>query len=87
VLWGHYSSPGVFGYNDHWNIRHADNVGCGSAWAACPECPESMEKITVGEVVSAIKEIMDNGRHIISRKGNKRPAFRMVGATAQGAEK
>jgi hypothetical protein len=87
VLWGHYSSPGVFGYDDHWNIRHVDNIGCGSAWVECSECPESMEKITVDEVVTAIKELMDNGRHIISRKGNKRPAFRMVGSSPKGAEK
>lgn len=86
VLWGHYSSPEVFGYTDHTNIRHSDGIGCGSVWVKCEECPDSMNAITVDEVVSSIKELIKDGRHNTSRRGYKRPVFRMVGETAQGGE-
>ena len=87
VLWGHYSSPDIFGYNEHTNIRRADGIGCGSAWVKCEECPESMDRITVDEVVTSIKELIENGRQNISRRGNQRSVFRMVGKTAEGSEK
>tara|TARA_R110000751_G_scaffold10671_6_gene38672 strand:- start:7229 stop:8116 length:888 start_codon:yes stop_codon:yes gene_type:complete len=87
VLWGHYSSPQIFGYTDHINLRHANGLGCGSAWSDCDECKPSMEKITVEEVIASIKEIIKNGRYISSRKRHKEPAFRMVGGSTKGSKK
>lgn len=86
VLWGHYSSPAIFGYNTQTNLRHASGLGCGNTWSDCDQCRPSMEKITVDEVVESIKELVKNGRHISSRKGHKESAFRMVGGSAQGGE-
>ena len=87
VLWGHYSSPEVFGYTDHVNIRHEDGIGCGSAWIECRECNLSMLKISVDEVVQNFQELLDDGRDKIGRKGADRPIFRMVGETAEGNKK
>lgn len=87
VLWGHYSSPGIFGYDDHINIRQAQGIGCGVTWDECPECQKSMDDITVDEVVEAIKGLIENGRHQISRDEGDKQIFRMVGSSPQGQEK
>lgn len=87
VLWGHYASPDILGYTDHSNLRHSEGAGCGNTWNECPECSVSMGKITTEEVVEAIKGLMNNGRHIVSRKGNKGSVFRMVGASTKGGQK
>ena len=87
VLWGHYTSPDILGYDDQTNIRHADGNGCGNTWNECPDCQESMHNIKVDEVVEAIKKVISDGRYSHSRKARDRSIFRMVGATAQGAEK
>tara|TARA_Y100000310_G_scaffold160700_1_gene160540 strand:- start:5081 stop:6025 length:945 start_codon:yes stop_codon:yes gene_type:complete len=86
VLWGHYSSPQVFGYNDQVNLRHEDGLGCGYVWKECRECNESMLKISVDEVVDSFKELLHDGRDKISRKGADRPIFRMVGEAVKGKE-
>ena len=59
VLWGHYSSPEVFGYKEHQNIRYSDGRGCGSIGVECPECPKSMENISVREVVDNLKKMYE----------------------------
>jgi hypothetical protein len=87
VLWGHYSSPQTFGYDDQTNLRHDDGIGCGITYKECRECNESMLKISVDEVVDSFKELLTNGRDKISRKGPDRPIFRMVGETSEGGEK
>lgn len=86
VLWGHYSSPDIFGYDDHTNIRHADGIGCGCTFKECPDCEQSMHDIKVDEVVEAIKRIISDGRHQDSRATRNRPVFRMVGEAPQGEE-
>lgn len=87
VLWGHYSSPEVFGYTDQTNIRHETGLGCGYAWKECGECNSAMLKITVDEVVDAIKGLINDGRDKVSRKGADRPIFRMVGSASEGTKK
>jgi hypothetical protein len=87
VLWGHYTSPDILGYDDHINIRHAKGIGCGKTYLECPECLKSMHDIKVDEVVEAIKGLMKDGRHHISRENRGRPIFRMVGETPEGQKK
>ena len=87
VLWGHYTSPDILGYDDQINIRHAEGIGCGYTFVECEECQKSMHDIKVDEVVEAIKGLIENGSHQISRKTRDRPIFRMVGATPEGQKK
>lgn len=87
VLWGHYTSPDILGYDDQTNVRHAKGIGCGSTYVECPECQKSMHDIKVDEVVEAIKGLMKDGRHHISRANRNRPIFRMVGETPEGQKK
>lgn len=49
VLWSEFIAPEFTGYAMHENIRHAGRA-CGSRFD-CPGCKESMEKITVAEVL------------------------------------
>jgi hypothetical protein len=87
VLWGHYTSPDILGYDDHENIRHAEGLGCGYTWKDCPDCQESMHDIKVDEVIEAIRKVIRDGRYIHSREARDRSIFRMVGSTAEGQEK
>jgi len=59
VLWGHYSSPTTFGYEDQVNLRESDrmSLGCGTTYGECPECPKSMAAITVPQVLKALVAI------------------------------
>ena len=84
VLWGHYSSPEIFGYDAHINIRRSTGIGCGTTWHECGECQKSMHDIKVDEVVEAIKGLIENGSHQISREDGRHNIFRMVGATPEG---
>ena len=87
VLWGHYSSPEIFGYDEHINVRHAEGIGCGITFDECALCQSSMNDIKVDEVVEAIKGLIENGSHQISRENRERSVFRMVGSTPQGQKK
>jgi len=87
VLWSHYTSPAVLGYDDQVNIRHADGDGCGTIDKPCEECGVAMDKITVEEVVGSIKELINEGRHKTCRQGPDRPVFRMVEPSAEGGQK
>lgn len=86
VLWGHYSSPAVFGYDVHYNVRAVDNVGCGSTWVECEECHAAMEAVSVDQVVEQVKEMLKDGRDKTRDEGSDGPIFRMVGATPEGQE-
>jgi len=55
VLWGGLAPPGILGYAAHKNICHADSW-CGLS-APCNHCKDAMGKITVDEVVEAIREV------------------------------
>lgn len=56
VLWSEFISPEFTGYASQVNIRHAGEA-CG-ARTPCSTCRASMEAISVGEVVAAIKEVV-----------------------------
>jgi ADP-heptose:LPS heptosyltransferase len=56
ILWSHFITPEVTGYDLHRNIRHAEGW-CGMR-VHCEECAKSMERITVTEVVTNLKEIL-----------------------------
>jgi hypothetical protein len=87
VLWGHYTSPDILGYTDHWNLREAKGSGCGTTYGNCDECPGSVDKILPMDVIDAVKELINEGRHKASRQGFQRPTFRMVGETSEGGQK
>jgi hypothetical protein len=53
VLWGHFTSPTILGYDDHINIRQATGNGCGKT-EKCRICLESLDGISVSSVVDAI---------------------------------
>jgi ADP-heptose:LPS heptosyltransferase len=53
VLWGGLAPPRILGYDGHTNICHADRW-CGSNFE-CAHCKEAMERITVEEVIDAVK--------------------------------
>jgi len=54
ILWSEFISPEVTGYSSQRNIRHA-GTPCG-ARLSCTGCYDSMQRITVDEVLTAIKE-------------------------------
>ena len=56
VLWGHYSSPSLFGYPDHTNVRAAgyDGLGCGTILNRCAECQRSMSELSPAAVAGTI---------------------------------
>jgi hypothetical protein len=56
ILWSHFIAPEVTGYSMHRNIRHAEGW-CGMR-TKCPQCAESMARITTTEVVANLKEIL-----------------------------
>jgi ADP-heptose:LPS heptosyltransferase len=56
ILWSEFTSPGVVGYGSMVNLRHAGNP-CGMR-VNCPGCAAAMNKITVAEVVAALKGIL-----------------------------
>lgn len=61
VVFGGYISPTVTGYETHTNLYIADEkypLGCGYV-TPCEHCREAMSKITVEEVVNAVKEMVD----------------------------
>lgn len=56
ILWSEFISPEITGYAMHRNIRHAGKP-CGNR-LDCDGCRQSMEAITVEEVVENLKEIL-----------------------------
>jgi len=57
VLWSHFISPDITGYQTQKNLRHA-NGWCGMR-VDCPTCRASMEAITVDEVAQALREVLN----------------------------
>lgn len=60
VVFGGYISPSVTGYARHTNLYTPDDrypLGCGTV-TPCEHCREAMNKITVEQVVSAVKEMV-----------------------------
>jgi hypothetical protein len=57
ILWSEFISPEITGYAMHRNIRHAGKP-CGMR-TNCPGCRQSMDAITVEEVVKNLKEVLD----------------------------
>lgn len=60
VVFGGYISPEITGYSTHRNLYVEDPrypLGCGET-RPCQHCREAMEKITVKQVVEAVKEIL-----------------------------
>ncbi len=64
VLWGHYSSPKLLGYDDHTNLRVADGGGCGTIGVSCSDCVAAMEAISVGQVFRTITDELDTAREL-----------------------
>lgn len=61
VVFGGFISPEVTGYPDHTNLYVPDErypLGCGYV-TPCEHCRESMSKITVEQVVTAAKKMID----------------------------
>lgn len=61
VVFGGYISPEVTGYHNHQNLYAPDErypLGCGTV-TPCEHCRESMNKITVEQVVNAVKEMVN----------------------------
>ena len=56
ILWSEFISPDITGYDMHRNLRHA-GPPCGRR-VDCPSCRASMDKITVDEVVTNLKELL-----------------------------
>ncbi len=56
VLWSHYISPSITGYQTQTNIRHASEW-CGSR-VPCKKCQESMAAISVDEVEEKMRGIL-----------------------------
>lgn len=58
VLWSHYSTPKLFGYEDHYNVvgdyESLIAEPCGRLYH-CGDCSKSMDAISVETVVEAIK--------------------------------
>jgi ADP-heptose:LPS heptosyltransferase len=89
VLWGHYSSPTVLGYDDHINLRKASGIGCGYTYGDCPECDGSLDAIEVDEVIAAIRRMVNERPESYSTResGDEGAVFsRVVGSTAQGGQ-
>lgn len=55
VLWGGLAPPSILGYPAHRNLCHA-TYWCGLN-APCEHCKEAMSKISVDEVVEAVREM------------------------------
>jgi hypothetical protein len=58
VLWGHFSSPTILGYDDHTNLRQATGIGCGKT-EYCKMCSESLDSISLTSVADAIRNKFD----------------------------
>jgi ADP-heptose:LPS heptosyltransferase len=56
ILWSEFTSPEIVGYPRMVNLRHAGKP-CGMR-VNCPGCAAAMDKITVAEVVAALKGIL-----------------------------
>jgi ADP-heptose:LPS heptosyltransferase len=56
ILWSEFTSPDICGYASMVNLRHAGKA-CGNR-LNCRGCREAMSKITVNEVVTALKGIL-----------------------------
>ena len=56
ILWSEYTSPDIVGYDSMVNLRHAGKA-CGNRMN-CHGCRAAMDKITVTEVVTALKGIL-----------------------------
>ena len=58
VIWGGHISPDITGYNFHTNLYNKHPMSpCGSKFI-CDHCQEGLKKISVTEVVKAIKNIL-----------------------------
>lgn len=57
ILWSEFISPEITGYDMHRNLRHAGKP-CGMR-TNCESCRRSMSMITVTEVVTNLKEILN----------------------------
>jgi hypothetical protein len=61
VVFGGYISPEVTGYHGHQNLYAPDErypLGCGTV-TPCEHCRESMSKITVEQVVEAVRKMVN----------------------------
>ena len=56
ILWSEFTSPDICGYDSMINLRHA-GAPCGNR-LDCKSCRAAMDKITVAEVVAALKGIL-----------------------------
>jgi ADP-heptose:LPS heptosyltransferase len=54
VLWGGLASPENLGYDSHINLWHGDEP-CGTHSKKCNHCKQAMAKISIDEVLTAIK--------------------------------
>lgn len=65
VVFGGYISPEVTGYPGHTNLYTPDErypLGCGDT-APCNHCRAAMDKITVEQVVEAVRKMVNDGHH------------------------
>ncbi len=58
VLWSHYSSPDIFGYDYQHNVRRTDGPGCGNVVERCDECQAAMEAIKADHVSTMALEVL-----------------------------
>ncbi len=56
ILWSEFTSPDICGYKTMVNLRHAGKP-CGNR-LSCKGCRAAMDKITVDEVITALKGIL-----------------------------
>ncbi len=56
ILWSEFTAPDICGYKTMVNLRHAGEA-CGNR-ISCKGCRAAMEKITVTEVITALKGIL-----------------------------
>lgn len=57
IIFGGFISPEVTGYDMHRNLFTGTGLGCGMR-TNCAHCREAMDKITVDEVVTNLKELL-----------------------------
>lgn len=59
VIFGGHSSPAVTGYPGHVNLAYGEPCG---AMTSCPHCRDAMNKITVEQVVEAVRGVCAEDR-------------------------
>lgn len=55
IIWGAWSPPEIMGYDDHYNISSPDPNAVGWRYSH-PACKAAMERISVNEVLQAMRE-------------------------------